>query len=1706
MRRKLFKYIFILIFILFQQNLIGQRLKFTTDTAFLKELFTYFPVPEKNEVNPTLTLFSNTWNSNQLNSKQKEQIILISNQLLKKRAKPIPYFENYLRIILSLINSKTQSSSFNTWLKFFEELTLKEGFNGSAINGIFENIIFLNDSSSFFKSAAVVWKHNALDYKLIYNANEEPRIYFNKTDLICYSKRDSTLIKGTSGFYFPISDKWTGKGGLVTWERSGLNKDSVYAKLNNYRINLKFPEYKADSVEFINKKYFVGKLEGRLEEKVLANATGEKASYPKFESYNKKVDLKKVVPNIDFSGGFSMSGSKFVGTGDSLNNAELFIYKKNDLFAKASSKSFVFDKDNILGNNTQVKVFIDNDSIGHPGLYFNYLIKNRKLALNRSGTGSYRSTFYDTYHKLDVDVSEISFNLDDTVLLFKSPPASQYRKAIFESRNYFSENSYDEIALMDMKNPLEIIKDISGAPGEEFTVYHLAAYLNKAESYCVNMLNRLSDFGFVNFDVDKGIAYPLQKLFDYVKANYKKKDYDAIRIISEPATGNNAILNLKDKILTIFGVKPFPLSDNRRVGIIPENSTININKDLEIDFDGKLQAGLARIYGKDLTFHYDSFYVKLESVDSLSLYYQSEEKNKDSLYEYSHVTSTIDSVTGLLRIDKPNNKSGVKTIANYPIFESHNKSYVFYDQKSTKDTVYKKEEFFFENFPFEIDSLNTITKNQVRIKGIFKSGGVFPDFNEDLLVQTDSSLGFVHNLGDSGIVIYNGLGKYNNTITLNNTGLKGDGKVSYLNTDLYSSQFDFYPDSMNTYANKIEMAKQLADSATRYPQAHSDSAYVHWKPKHDQMFINTINEPIKVFEEKAQFLGMLELKPSELSGKGELTFIDANLKSDSYTFYDESFTADTSDFKLQPVLGEESPFLTYNVNADVNFDKKIGLFKSNGNNSYIDFPVNKYKCYMNNFLWQMGINKIEIGTEQNLQNDSINLITELDSTLVNPAMENAEFYNFALSDTTYSTAELKANSKFISTQSGQDSLSFYAHSSSYDITNFIIKAKGVKFINVADARIFPSSPLFIEPGAVIKPLNNTRIVANRETRFHKFFDATANIYGAKNYSGSGDYEYIDRLDSLQIIHFNEILVDGEIQTRASGTIAEKDSFMLGPEFSYFGNISIKSEQQFIDFEGYTQINHICNNRMQNFWLRFESAIDPDSILIPLDSIPKDNEMRKLMAGMYATYDSVGLYTSFLSTKRRFTDMPILETRGLLYFNPRTGYYEILDSAKLNNHNKEGNYLAFHRSLCLVLGEGKMDFGVKLGQVKLSPVGAIRQNLNSWNTQMEVMLPVDFFFNDLVLNQMSVVLNENISLEPVDPSKKEYKKAFKELVGLERSNQLMKDFSLLGAFETVPIEMKHTLFFSKVMMKWNNDQTAWQSEGKIGIGNLNGLQINKMVDGIIEVKRVKSGDILNIYLEITPKIWFFFTYTRGTLKAVSSDDLFNKLIIELKDKERKSPIKDDDNPYMFFPATNRTKDIFIEEIKKQKEKAKEEKDFNLDNNVVNEDENNEETESESDEDEFNVIDNGNDEIELEDIEENTTNELEKENNNLENEVKTDDNKEIIKDNPENNNVIKSEEVPNNDIIKTEEEPEKEDVIKTEELEKDEIKTEDINEIKTDIKTETVKENPNIDDPNKKTEVKEEKKETEIKETEDENKKKYEEEEEEKEEEEEDGGGG
>ena len=87
--------------------------------------------------------------------------------------------------------------------------------------------------------------------------------------------------------------------------------------------------------------YFENPHQGVLEEKVLANVKPEKATYPRFNSYDATIQISDISEGVDYIGGFSLNGRKVMGRGSKETDAYLIFYKNDFPFLKMASKTIV---------------------------------------------------------------------------------------------------------------------------------------------------------------------------------------------------------------------------------------------------------------------------------------------------------------------------------------------------------------------------------------------------------------------------------------------------------------------------------------------------------------------------------------------------------------------------------------------------------------------------------------------------------------------------------------------------------------------------------------------------------------------------------------------------------------------------------------------------------------------------------------------------------------------------------------------------------------------------------------------------------------------------------------------------------------------------------------------------------------------------------------------------------------------------------------------------------------------------------------------------------------------------------------------------------------------------------------------------------------------------------------------------------------------
>ncbi len=137
------------------------------------------------------------------------------------------------------------------------------------------------------------------------------------------------------------------------------------------------------------------------------------------------------------------------------------------------------------------------------------------------------------------------------------------------------------------------------------------------------------------------------------------------------------------------------------------------------------------------------------------------------------------------------------------------------------------------------------------------------------------------------------------------------------------------------------------------------------------------------------------------------------------------------------------------------------------------------------------------------------------------------------------------------------------------------------------------------------------------------------------------------------------------------------------------------------------------------------------------------------------------------------------------------------------------------------------------------------------------------------------------LEPVDLTDPHYLLAMKDLLGRDLANKLERQMGLTGAYEEIPPQWKHTIFFNDLKLKWNQDASSFRYRGMVGIGNIGDIQVNKKVEAYIELVERGSGDLFDIYLRADDNAWYYIAYSPGGLQVLSSNRVFNEIVFDLK---------------------------------------------------------------------------------------------------------------------------------------------------------------------------------------------------------------------------------
>jgi len=1365
----------------------------------------------------------------------------LSNRLIRKRLVQPEVWEELIRLTYDIYAGE----AYGTAEQMAQHLLAYAKKNPSTKIRDYIHQQYLNYSKHIFSDANdFVW---SAPYAMWGFAFEEgaPVYSFEAEDLYGRYREDSTQIIGANFKYYPEQDLIEGEGGTVFWSRVLVPEDERYAELGTWNLDVKKGGYQAKAVLHAYDLY-PEPIKGTLEDRMTGTTTKR---YPQFTSERNDYLIEDIFPDVHFKGGLGIKGFEFLGTSPDSTLGRLVFTYKSDSVISLKGKQFTFSDSLISSKRVEVVAHLGKDSIYHPYCEVRYDPRMGQLRMLRYKTGLGLSSWVDTYHSMEVNIDQLVWNQGTPQLNFRNLNLGSMQAAVFESKQFFRISRMEEIAGLQLTHPLINLRDAAyswgyvDVPMKEL-IYALRMPLDQGEKFLYEMAIQ----GFVNFDVENASITLTDRLFEYLSNWEGKRDYDVIQFVSRVEQGNNAQVSLLNFQMDIAGIGMIALSDSQEVNLFPKGGLITVNDSMNFKFDGRINAGLFSYWGTEHSFMYDQFMIDMPSIDSMRFKVKEFSPPPGEQAAFVNVQTVLSDLQGRLLIDQPDNKSSKEYYPEYPVFEAINNSYVYYDHPRIHNGIYDRERFYMAVEPFTIDSLDNATTDGLFFNATFHSADIFPTFPEPLVVMPDYSLGFERRLENTPT--YKGMGTYTGNLSLSNQGLHAQGSLDYLQSHLESKDILFFPEQASGRAITFTV-QENSTIGGGYPKTSGvDNPFI-WRPYEDEMKVESRDVPFNMYGlPKVVAEGVLTYGSDGLFGTGEVRYGTAkhiSLKI-GYQFLHRSFTSKNQDFRVKTKLEDEQwAFEMIAASCDVNFDDQLGTFDKLNPYSSIQFPANQYMAYMDHAEWKMDKATVDIKHKS----------------------DGAAY--------------------LVSTHPRQDSLDFSAGFARFALTPSVLEAFEVETIDVADASVIPDSGyVVIRQNAEMDPLNNAKIIANRFSKLHTFYESLVRIYGKYRYTAHGTYDYTNELGETRPIAFESIKSDTSGTTVGIATIKESDEFYISPHFGYRGKITLTADDITMFYKGAIKLQYNCRN-LQSMWYDIATVIDPTDIVITLPENDPNSLANNTFNGIYISQDSLGGHSNFLSKYADRSDIEVISANGVLFYDSEEEGYVITTLDKLKDFTLPDPYLVFYNKDCELFGSGPLKILGKTGLVENTIGGAARHDLNKDRVTIDAVWSMDAPVDKDQWETVAQLFGDFSGTSRSDDFN--YQEGIYALLGSEKGADFLDEIAQYEAEGKFPKELRKTLVLSQVQLAYSGKYKCFQGKGEAIIQNIYNVPVFAEVDCLVEVKERRRGSEFTIYLD-NGSDFLFINYKGNRMSLRSSDETFNEEILNKDTKARSiAPKKD-----------------------------------------------------------------------------------------------------------------------------------------------------------------------------------------------------------------------
>jgi hypothetical protein len=1390
-----------------------------------------------------------------------------------------------------------------------------------------------------------------------------PVINIAKTDLVMAGQHDSLRIAGAEGKIYVSAYQFVGKGGRADWSGLGLKPDETYADLDEYHFNIRVPELVAEHAKLYLKNRLDSGAVGVLEYRSLRAGGPDKAVYPRFQSYYNNLKVKNLAKDLEYEGGVGLVGKRFSSANFAQGPSTIVLSKNGQKKFKATSaREFMITDTTFRNPAVGITIYINKgqDSITHPGSQLNYNVAKGILNARKNRQDYSYTPYADSYHKVEVLADNLKWNVAQDSMEFSilsSNKAIQDSimntvKAEIRSVDYFSDPTYSSLQAGASFNPI----GITVAYGKSVnSMQYASADLAKAFKINPNTVKsgmRFADrMGFISYDEANDWVTVKRKAILYFNASNRTIDFDNLEIYSATDFGRNAVLDLNTYELIVRGVRVFPLwrpateddqlggdtpaarrqteedvarrNRNRGVWAYPEKNIIRIGKNRSISFNGRVdQRGYGKFWGKNFTFNYDTFKISMPEIDSIGILVRDSltgrtlkrrDKKGNPTGEDSLMANKIRNANGVLYLAYPKNRSGemrqyLPQAAQYPMFTAQGGAQITFSGNEILggEKAYADSSIRFDMYAFKLDSMQSRPASANPLLGMFRTRGIFPDFEQGMKIQKDNSFGFSHDTKSDarfprGYPLYTDsvgtmkahTGVYNGTITLDNNGLRGSGTINYLSGTFESNDFIYYPDSVTSLSKHVSKTKDIIKNVGNIPAGNYRRAsfpdvellnyQMRWFPKADSMELtttDTVNSPFKIYakneakiarDQLSTYQGTLTYMPDSLTGRGIIENGAALAKSDFFNFQETKYTARYAKyFKLKTNNPETPAMLATNVAINYDMGERVANIRTEveGEQSF-RFPFTRYKTSLGEAVW-----------------------------------------NFDSKSVVMSLPEGKSREKavFTSTKPEQKGLNFIGLSATYDMTKHILNIGGVPYIVVVDTKIFPKSgDVVIRGEANMDELKDSELFIAADNEYHKLKQGNIKITSRDWYEGSAVRPYVNDEGTEFAMKFdNFIFADMDVpddtkeskgkvpafkkerHTLARTEISEEDNFIKQAGIQYKGQVTMRAITPQLEFKGFYRYTDLEDGA----WFAYNG----------LDSITYVDNTREVDGQKFGTGIFLGknrdLYTIYESKLRDKNDEPMFAVAGQFKKLP-TGY-SVATADRRDKKTYRGNHFLYNNNGGNVEFDGKLDIVKPDPRFMVRTAGLGKGNFrdDKYNADMMIALQLEDGKGD-AFKDLAKHLEEQADFEESVP--KNDLGLFAKLGGIFPEAKTADDYARKAEDSELRDVMGNlALVISSAQMRWSADNRAWYSTGKIQVSNIFKQKVNMNMTGAIEIPVGKNADeaVINLYLKVNKRHWYFITYRKNDVKILTSSAELNTKVANPKSKDK------------FVAATSSEKNSFV----------------------------------------------------------------------------------------------------------------------------------------------------------------------------------------------------